>query len=826
MIPNKPVQMKKLLTAILLLMLTTAANAQQFPDNSLGSLKKLTKGNNTFTFETTNGKARVIIYSPEIVRIRIVKATFAEDFSYAVTANPQPVNIKLKEEKGVVQILTDSLQIVVSTDPVRFTFKSASGKMLNQDDPAFGTSWVGEEVTTFKKLQADEKFIGLGEKTGNLDRRGEGYSNWNSDKPGYSVNEDPLYSTFPFYIGIHHRVAYGIFFDNTFRSNFNFGASNNRYSSFGSDAGEMNYYFIGGNSVSRIIENYTFLTGKTPIPPIWALGFQQSRWSYYPDKEVLDLGRTFRDKKIPIDLLYLDIHYMDAYKIFTWHPQRFSRPSAMIKELKDIGIRTAVIVDPGIKVEKGYPAFEDGLKQNMFIKYPDGTNYTAQVWPGWCNFPDFTKPAARKWWGEKFSDYVNTGVEGFWNDMNEIASWGGGKTSSIVRFDWEGKGASYRQGKNVYGMLMARSTYEGTSKMMGKRPLILTRAAYAGAQRYTAIWTGDNVASDEHMLLGCRMVNSLGITGMAFSGVDVGGFMGDASEALFSRWLTIGSFTPFFRVHKHYDYKMSEPWSYGPITENISRNYISLRYRMLPYIYSAFYEANKTGMPVSRTLAIENTFDSVCWHYTYQNQYMFGPSLLVAPVESTKEATRVYLPKGTWFDFFTGKQYEGEQEILVDCPLDKLPVFAKGGSFIPLQTLIQSTSEKCSDTLFLHVYFGNDPSEYIYYEDDGLTYNYEKGESVIRKFLFNPLEKQILIDAPQGSFKSKFSKFELIMHGFNDLKSKIKLNGNIATLQDMKIDLLTSLSDKDALNTNSRKYIQETCRLMIDDISDKNIINW
>jgi len=818
--------MKKLLTAIILLMLMTTANAQQFPDNSLGKMTKLIKGDNTYTIKTTNGIAQLIVYSPEILRIRISKGSFSDEFSYAVVGHPQTCNVKLQESKGMIMIQTDSLEIEITTDPVRFTFKTITGKMLNQDEPAFGTTWVGEEVTTFKKMQAGEKFIGLGEKTGNLDRRGEGYTNWNSDKPGYSINEDPLYSTFPFYIGIHHDVAYGIFYDNTFKSNFNFGASNNRYSSFGSDAGEMNYYFIGGNSVARIIENYTFLTGKATIPPQWALGFQQSRWSYFPDKEVLDLGRTFRDKKIPIDVLYLDIHYMDAYKIFTWHPQRFSKPKEMISELKNLGIRTAVIVDPGIKVEKGYPAYEDGLKQDIFIKYPDGTNYTAQVWPGWCNFPDFTKPSARKWWGDKFSDYVNTGVEGFWNDMNEVASWGGGKTSSIVRFDLEGKGASYREGKNIYGLQMSRSTYEGTKKLMGRRPLILTRAAYAGAQRYTAIWTGDNVASDEHMMLGCRMVNSLGITGMAFSGVDVGGFMGDASEALFGRWLTIGTFTPFFRVHKHYDYKMSEPWSYGPVTENISRNYISLRYRLLPYIYSAFYEAYKTGMPVSRTLVIGNTFDTICWHYAYQNQYMFGPSLLVAPVESTKAATKVYLPKGTWFDFFTGKQYDGEQEVLMECPIDKLPVFAKGGSFIPMQPVVQSTSEKTSDTLFMHVYFGKEFCRYDYYEDDGLTYDYENGSSMTRYFLFDPDGKQIVIEAPVGSYQSKFSKIALIMHGFDDQKNKMKINGNKADVKEITLDLLTSLSEKDPLNTSGRNFPQVVNLLMIKNINGKFIINW
>jgi alpha-glucosidase len=361
---------------------------------------------------------------------------------------------------------------------------------------------------------------------------------------------------------------------------------------------------------------------------------------------------------------------------------------------------------------------------------------------------------------------------------------------------------------------------------MGKRPLILTRAAYSGSQRYTAIWTGDNVASDEHMMLGCRLVNSLGITGMAFAGVDVGGFMGNASSDLFGRWLSIGTFTPFFRVHKHYDYEVSEPWSYGSETERISRNYISLRYRLLPYIYSTFYEAHKSGLPVSRSLVIDNTYDEKCWDYNYQHQYMFGSSILVAPVESTKQITNVYLPKGTWFDFFTGKKYDGNQEILIECPIDKLPVFAKGGSFIPMQSIVQNTSEK-SDTLYLHVFNGIDHSEFIYYEDDGTSFNYEKGNFLTRTFRFDPVGNQITIEKPEGLFTSRFSKIILMMHGFTGLNNNLKVNGKIINIQTITTDILTSLTDKDPLSTgNGKKYQQEVKRIALENALDKVVITW
>jgi len=819
--------MKNTLLFFNILIMTMSAYSQQPTSTSLGNLKKMKKTDTGLLIETSFGKAQVIIYNGGIVRIRIVKDVFEPDFSYAVVANPEKTNFRILETEGLITLITDSLRLDISTDPLRFKFLTTDNRIISQDD-TFGTNWVGEEVTTYKKLQEGEKFIGLGEKTGNLDRRGEAHTNWNTDNPAYQVDDDDLYSSFPFYIGIHHGLSYGIFFDNTYKSLFNFGASNDRFSSFGADGGEMNYYFVYGSNVGQILKQYTMLTGRIHLPPIWSLGFQQCRWSYFPDNEVLNIAQTFRDKKIPLDVMYLDIHYMDAYKIFTWNSERFPDPSGMLGKLKAMNVHTTVIVDPGIKVEKGYKAYEEGVKENYFIKYPDGQDYTAQVWPGWCHFPDFTKPVVRKWWGDKFAPMIKDGVEGFWTDMNEIASWGGGYTPSLVQLDWEGRFASYRQAKNVYGMQMSRSTYEGTRNLMnGKRPLTLTRASYAGAQRYTAIWTGDNFASDAHMMLGCRLVNALGITGMAFAGVDVGGFMGTASPNLFARWITIGAFTPFFRVHKASNENQSEPWSYGESVENISRNYISLRYRLMPYLYSAFAEANKTGMPVSRTMVIDNTFDEKCWDRSYQQQFMFGPSIMVAPVESTKEMTKVYLPEGDWYDFFTGRKYAGGQEILIECPLDKLPVFAKGGSIIPMQTVIQSTSEMPSDTLFVHIYFGSQVSVYNYYEDDGLTYSYENGSFLEAAMSFNPSDKKIVIEPlTSKAYTSKFKAIAIVLHGFELFGDQMKINGKSGSPKEFTIDLCNSIKPNDPLWFDSRKMEQKVLVFGNVKVGSKTEITW
>lgn len=815
-----------LLTLVIAAFTMNKAMPQTNMNQSLGKLTGFEIKDQSLHLKTDLGQAIVTFYDAGIVRIRIVKENFGDDFSYAVVAEPKNIKPEIIETPLSIIAGTDMLKMEISRNPVRFSFYTTDGKLINADDKAFGTSWIGTEVTTYKKLMPDEKFIGLGEKTGNLDRRGTAYENWNTDNPRYGPNDDPLYVSIPFYMGIHSGLVYGIFMDNSHRSRFNFGASNDRFSSFGADDGEMDYYFMHSQNIAGIIEQYTHLTGRMTMPPIWALGYQQCRWSYFPDSEVLNIAQNFRDRQIPIDVLYLDIHHMDAYKIFTWHPTRFSNPKKLLADLKSMDIHTTLIVDPGIKVEKGYEAYEDGLKKGVFAKYPDGQPYTAQVWPGWCHFPDFTNPLAREWWGEKFSGLVSDGVTGFWNDMNEIASWGNGYTPTLVEFDWEGKKTSYREAKNVYGMLMSKSTYEGTRKLMNNhRPLILTRAGFSGLQRYTALWTGDNQATDEHMMLGCRLVNSIGLSGVSFTGVDVGGFSKDPSPALFARWIGVGAFSPFFRSHTHQDTRQAEPWAFGETVENISRNYITLRYKLLPYIYSSFRVSAETGLPLARSLAIDYTFDEKIYHFIYQNQYMFGPSILVAPVESTRELTKVYLPAGEWYDLHSGQKYSGNSEIVAESPIHRLPVYFKGSSVIPMQNPVQSTAADPGETLYLHVFNGAGSSNFVYYEDDGQTYNYENGGFLKRSISFDGGKKLMLIDKPEGNFTSKFTKIEVVLHGF-EANQAIKVNGKPVSSKTVNIDFLN------ALDTKHPHFLENThspvgCQVIeISSANSKTEISW
>lgn len=799
---------KILLTSIACLVFSCFNAGAQDLVKQVGRVKKVITTSQEIKITTENASVIVSVYTPSIVRIRITDKPAGGDFSYAVTAKPETViTCKIDDTPDEIRLQTDSLKAVISKNPFSITFFTPDGRLISEDEKGLNTSWIGNEVTTYKHLQDGERFIGLGEKTGNLDRKGSAYTNWNTDVFGYSVIADPLYSSIPFYIGIHHGLSYGIFLDNTYKTEFNFGASNNRFSSFTAAAGEMNYYFIFNNSVSEIIRSYTHLTGRMHMPPLWSLGYQQNRFSYYPDTDVYRVANTLREKKIPADGITLDIHYMDSYKLFTWDKERFPQPKIMIDSLKKMGLKTTLIVDPGVKVEKNYPAYESGLKENVFVKYSDGQNYTGEVWPGWCHFPDFTSSKGRSWWQNQIKNYTDIGVEGIWNDMNEISTWGNRVPGNIL-FDYDGHLTTFLQARNVYALNMTHASFDGAKNAMNKRPFLLTRSGYAGLQRYTAIWTGDNNAEDAHMLAGVRLLTSLGLSGVSFSGMDIGGFTGTPSIGLYTRWLQLGTFIPYFRTHTNYNNKASDPWSYGEDVLEMSRKYINLRYRLLPYIYSAFYESAQSGLPVARSLAIDYTYDENIYKPAFQNQFLFGQSLLVLPQESNKDFAKIYLPKGDWYNMYTGVREQGGSTKIIELTQDKLPVYVKESSIIPMQSLVQSTIEKTSDTLTVHVYAGNVNNAFVYYEDDGTTYDYEKGSFYKRSIRLDAANRNIVFEKAEAGMASKFKYIQLCLHGFNG--ASIKQNGNALITTITKMSYLSA--GKSILDNNGEQVITTVIR--------------
>ena len=747
---------------------------------------------------TQEGHVQVRFYADRIVRITVSASSTPESYPYAVIAEALPVQLALKEDPAYLELRTSRLVVRLDRNPFTLSFLSLEGEVLNEEVPGLGTSWIGDQVTSYRVLQEGERFIGLGEKTGPLDRRGNGYQNWNTDAYSYSPGQDPLYCSTPFYIGIHHRRQYGIYLDNSYKSFFNFGASNNRFSSFSADAGDLNYYFIQGDSVAGVIEGYTHLTGRMPLPPKWSIGYQQCRYSYYPDFEVRAIAKTFRDKKIPADAIVLDIHYMDKYKIFTWDNERFPDPKGLIDYLKSLNFEVVVMCDPGIKVENGYEPYDDGKDKDVFVKYPDSEYYTGQVWPGWCHFPDFTNPQARTWWKEKLACYSSLGVEGYWNDMNEIATWGNMLPENI-EFHHEGEKATARKARNIYGLQMARSTYEGACELLdGKRPFNLTRSGFSGIQRYAAVWTGDNVSYDDHMMLGVRIVNSMGVSGMAFAGYDVGGFTGDASVKLFARWITLGAFSPFFRGHTMVNSLDAEPWSFGEEVENISRNFIRLRYQLMPYLYAVFYEATQTGMPIQRTLAIAHAHDARVYLAAYQNQYFFGPFYLVAPAVSHQAYTKVFLPEGNWYSLYDGRPLPGNAEVIVECPVHRLPVFIAAGAIIPMQPPVMHAREKVTE-LHVHIYSGGSQTVFDYYDDDGSTFRHQGGEYHFRRMIHDGVKKCLEIQAARGSYLPPFTRIKLVLHGSSGV-GHFLVNGSTVAAQTRQSSFFVPLERYDPLH--------------------------
>lgn len=787
--------MKKLILVLSAFLACFYVSAQNHRlSEQLGKVTAITPIKGGYNLNVSNAFVSVTAYNSTSVRIRATKTKPAIDESFAIDNLAPTGELKIRTNSVVQLVLTtDSLNISIQKNPLRISISNKKGEELCSDDSTLGISWFGNQVSCYKKLHVDEKFIGLGEKTGDINRRGQYYEHWNSDKPGYGLDADPIYSTVPFFVGIHDEICYGIFFDNTNRSYFNFGGgADENVFHFGANDGEMNYYFFGGSTVGQIVKDYTELTGRTPMPPLWSLGFQQSRWGYDSPEQILNIAKTFREKKLPADVMVCDINYMDHYKIFTWS-DKFPNVKGFVDQMKQIDFDLVTIIDPGIKIEKGYKSYDEGVKNNYFAKYPTGDLYIGSVWPGRCHFPDFTKPDVRKWWGNSFKDsHVDNGIRGFWNDMNEPAAWGREFPNLIEFGDGKDKQTLFTV-KNAYGSLMARSTYEGTKKLMnGQRPFVLTRAAYAGVQKYSAQWTGDNASTDDHMLLGIRLLNSMGLSGIPYVGMDVGGFIGNPSADLFTRWMSLGVYSPLFRNHTCINFNFREPWLFGETTTEQIRKILEQRYQLLPHLYSAFYQAHSTGMPINRMLPISYTFDENVYNKSFENEFMFGDNMLVCPVASTQNMISVYLPgdENWWYRFNNDNEYyEGGNSYNVNAPLSDLPVFVKAGSVIPMQSIIQNTKEPGDGTLYLHVWKGDSGSEYIYYEDDGETYQYENNNFYKRTITYNPETNSVKFSAKEGRYRSRFTKLQIILHGFgkNQIPAREMTDNEMNVVLNMRI---------------------------------------
>lgn len=779
----------------------------------------------------------VRVYNSSTIRVTISLEDQIDDFSYAMSEEAIPIDsgFHVLDSGNLILIQTEFLFVEIEKQPLfRITFRNKDGLVINEDMPGkgFGTGYIGKRLTMYKKLQPGERFVGLGEVLGNLDKRGTGYLLNNTDTYKYGDPRLPMYISIPFYIGIHSGEVYGIFSNNTYKSFFNFGLSTPEFSSITLEGGNVDYFFIYDHSIAKLIEHYTYLTGRMPLPPLWSIGYHQSRCSYFPQDNVLMIAETFRRKKLPADCIVLDADYLHEYEPFRINEERFPDMPRLTKQLHELGFEVTASVNPGIKIDTTYFAHLDGLKNDIFIKYTDGKLYTAEIAPSLNNYPDFTNPIGREWWIKHMQFLPDNGIYGTWNDMNEPAVGGSYLPDNLV-FDFDGHKANALRAKNVYGMQMARSSYEASLRHGdGRRPFILSRSGFAGIQRYATVWTGDNTASDEYLLGGTLLNTQMGLSGVPFVGDDLGGYIGHTSKELFIRWMQTGTFSPFMRNHKEAYAQANEPWSYGEEAEAISRTFLEFRYMSLPYLYSKFYEASTTGMPIARSLCIDSPHDPKVYDHPFQYQFLYGDALLVIPVTSKEKVKKIYLPTGKWYNLYNDELLSGNQELNLEVPIYNIPLFIRESSIIPMQKIIQNTKEKAGDTLFIHVYNGQLPNTFEYYEDDGYSMGYRTGEYYKRKIQLFPQENRIFMSMPEGNYPSRFSQIKFIMHGFPKIE-KFMVNNKEFKPSISELVLLDSLKYlKDLYDAGYYKVIDSRIKpAVIQSISFTNsaepiTINW
>lgn len=720
---------------------------------------------------------RITALRDDIVRLRGGRAALPEDASWAVLREARTASIAVTPENSASSagFRTASLRVRVDRATGLLTVSDSAGRLLRQDTAPLTFRANGFELAS--AMPADEHYFGLGDKTGPFDRREQAFRLWNTDAYAWQESTDPLYKAIPFYMSYRAGTTLGTLIDNTWPASFDFGKTLTDTVQYRAEGGGLDMYLLAGPSAKHVLASYAWLTGPTPLPPLWALGYQQSRYSYMTQDRVLDVAARLRADHIPADAIYLDIDYQLKNRPFTFDRVAFPDPGGMVAKLHAEQMHVVAITDLHIArvANKGYAPYDSGTAGHHFVSKRDGTDYVGPVWPGPSVFPDFTRQQTRAWWGSLYAAMVRLGIDGFWNDMNEPSVFTGLKTipgDAVHRIDEPGfatRTATHTELHNVYGMENARATFEGQLALRpGVRPFVLTRAAYAGSQRYAATWTGDNSATWNHLRLTTSMLKNLGLSGYSLAGADVGGYAGTPSAELLTKWMELAAFQPIDRSHAEKDTGDHEPWSNGAEQEAIRRRFVETRYRLLPYLYTTMESNTHTGLPLLRPLFLEFP-DAAPDHHPLDvdagtsAEFLAGADLLIAPppMAERPDAYDAKLPSAGWYDFWTGKQVEaaktrvpaaGEQpeaeseaaqaagvpkssiaSVRIEPRLETLPVFVRPGAILPVAPLTQSTSETPQGPLTLRVFPGPDCRGAVY-QDDGSSYAFLRGESVRMEF--------------------------------------------------------------------------------------------
>ncbi|NGT51953.1 DUF4968 domain-containing protein [Clostridium perfringens] len=675
----------------------------------------------------SNMKITLTIFENDIVKVFIGDKYEESISTNGVVDDLGKGEFIVEEDSNFVIIKGTKVLTFVDKNTTEISFKDLEGNIINED---FQPSFKDEEGNVYiSKVNDCLAYYGLGENGGDLNKKGCYTENFNTDDPETDDDSVTYYKTIPFYVALKEEATYGIFFDNSFRSYFDMGKEMGDRIFFGAIGGQIQYYFIPGENIKEVVKNYTALTGRMEMPPLWSLGYQQCRFSYFSQEEVRELVKTFEEKDIPLDVVYLDIDYMDGFRVMTFKTPNFDDAAGLISDLKEKGIRTITIIDPGVKVDEEYDVFKRGKEGNHFTKKLDGEMFIGAVWPGDSAFPDFSNKDCREWWKSELKKFISEhGMDGIWNDMNEPCVFNNDhKTMLETCLHNSDNGViEHKEFHNRYGFEMSRCSKEAQEELHpNERGFSMTRATYAGGQRYSSVWTGDNMSLWSQMRMSISMNANLGISGFSFVGNDVSGFGLDSSEELFIRWMEMGPFIPIFRNHSNMYTRRQEPWAFGPRAEKIAKKSIELRYELLPYIYDLYYISHKEGLPIFRPMIMEYEKDMNLLNM--REQFMLGENMLVAPVLYEGERSKtVYLPKGSWFNYFTMEKLQGGKWYKLPCELDEILVFVKEGAIIPTYNKKFRNVKERPNNILLKVFGEN--AKGFHYNDDGHTMEYLEGK--------------------------------------------------------------------------------------------------
>jgi alpha-glucosidase len=741
-------------------------------------------------FATEEGtETRITSLNPDIIRVRLLAAgaeparswaverTLWDTFSFEYAEGPESFSLRLA-----------SCELQATLNPFHLSARWPDGSVFAEHDPARGMGRITPPARNrvpdphapaggarcFLRLESGERILGAGERTEPLNRRGARITFWNTDPPNpHDETTGAMYASIPFWmVARPDGRVWGVFMDSVARSDLDAGASDPSVMSFGVASGDLTFYLLAGPAPADVLRQYTELTGRMPLPPRWALGYGQSRWSYFPEQHLREIAAQFRARRIPCDHLWLDIDYMDGYRVFTWSPTRYPDPVRLLADLREQGFKSVTIIDPGVKADPTDPTFAEGVARDYFIRRSNGAIFTGVVWPGESVFTDYSREDARQWWGNLHKPLLDAGVAGIWDDMNEPALTdrlvpGAGvphgstmALTAIQRPDGpDGPAVPHAQIHNAYGLLMARATREGLERLRpDDRAFLLTRSGYAGIQRYAAIWTGDNHSRWEHLRLAARMCLSLGLSGAPFCGFDAGGFWDVPTGELLTRFTQLGALFPFFRNHSAMAPSPQEPWAFGQPYEAFIRQAIELRYRLLPYLYTLTEEAARTGAPITRPMVYHSPDDPTV--AGLDDQFTLGADLLGAPAFSPNQYQRnVRFPAGGWRDWLTGQRYVGPVTERVECPIDVLPLYLREGSIIPLGPVMQYVGELDIEPLTLVCALGSAAdarAEGALYEDDGATRDFATGAWRRTTYRVECAGETIAVEAsqPEGAYIS------------------------------------------------------------------------